>query len=261
MWRVILTMGFNDARLLSVSWYLPPYAHMPHGTDRDTWSLRMAAQADLVGHSDAMRDAFRYGVGAVVAARDDTESIFAWLGEEVPRDIQYRTADGKSHALDINLLEAIAVIACLIMTVQHILQHPRPTYAPDCERPFIHIHLWCDNSSAIWWLTCNRTASAFHSALFELFMQIQLLAGVVVTVGFIKGLKNTTADAVSRDFKTPHGPQVRALLMQSHVQRTPASLSWVRLLAQLDSSPSADISKRAHVGLTVAASLCFERLA
>ena len=261
MWRVILMMGFNDVRLLSVSWYLPPYAHMPHGTDRGTWSLRMAAQADLVG--TRMRCTTPFGMAlAPLRLQEMTRSpAVPWLGEEVPRDIQYRTADGKSHALDINLLEAIAVIACLIMTVQHILQHPRPTYAPDCERPFIHIHLWCDNSSAIWWLTCNRTASAFHSALFELFMQIQLLAGVVVTVGFIKGLKNTTADAVSRDFKTPHGPQVRALLMQSHVQRTPASLSWVRLLAQLDSSPSADISKRAHAGLTVAASVCFVRLA
>ena len=152
MWRVILTMGFNDARLLSVSWYLPLYAHMPHGTDPDTWSLRMSAQADLVG--TRMRCTTPFGMTlAPLRLQEMTRSpAVPWLGEEVPRDIQYRTADGKPHALDINLFEAIAVIACLIMIVQHmILQRPRPTYTND-------------NSSASWWPQCIRVGSIIQLA-------------------------------------------------------------------------------------------------
>jgi hypothetical protein len=205
-----------------------------------------------------MRDSFRHGIGAHVLTRSQPDAILSNLTDALPLDLTYINADGQTVGLDINLLEAIAVIVGLIALIQHMLRSPRPLYPVACERPFVHVHLWSDNTSAMWWLTLNRTSSPFHAALFQMFAQVQLLSGVVVTLGYVRGEDNFLADASSRNYIVADGKGelYRRMLTAPTVQQWPASLDWIYDLAQQCSSPSRDISQPAPVVLIHAAKLC-----
>jgi hypothetical protein len=256
MWRALLIMSFSDTRWLRVSWYISPYVACPHNSDRAAWALRMASQAAFVGHSDAMRNKARHGIGAVFAMGHTPSSPFAWFMDVIPRDLTYVTVERKAVPFDINLLEAIALIIGFIALVQHIQTLPRPQYAADCEQPFVHIHLWCDNTSAMWWLISNRTRSAFHAALFQLFIQVQLLSGVVVTLGHVAGVDNPIADAVSRAFDVENGPLYRQQLEAPAVSQWQVSFEWLTSMAQQCSAMSRTTLKLVPVALTIAAKLC-----
>jgi hypothetical protein len=70
----------------------------------------------------------------------------------------------------------------------------------------------------MWWLTHNRISSPFHAALFELFVQVQLLSGVVATVGHVPSINSSIADTVSRLFMLSGGKAYRLLLSAPTVQ-------------------------------------------
>jgi hypothetical protein len=256
MWRTMLMMSFSDTRWLSVSWHIPLHVARPRDESRDAWSQRMASVADFVMHSDAMCDEYRHGIGAVAATSNAPSTIFAWLGDIIPLDLVYVASDGTAKPFDINLLEALAVIVGFIRLVQQLMLLPPPSYPADSERPFVHVHLWCDNQAAMWWLTLNRTRSSFHLALFELYVQVQLLSGVVATIGYIPGFENTHADAASRNFQVTDGPAYLAALSAPAVQRWPASIDWISDLVQQCSVLSRDTFSSVPVGLTFAARLC-----
>ena len=198
----------------------------------------------------------RHGVGAVFTTHEHPTLPFAWYTDQVPLDLTYVTADGAVSTLDINLLEAIALLLGFVALVQHILSLPTPTYAADCTRPFIHVHLWCDNTSAMWWLIRNRTRSTFHTALYQFFLHLQLLSGVVATLGHIAGEKNPIADAVSREFQVKNGSTYRTLLTQPQVQLWPVSLDWLLVMAQQCSAQWKDTSQSLPVALMLAAKVC-----
>jgi alkylhydroperoxidase family enzyme len=84
IWRAVLVMSSSDRRWFRISWYIPPYMARPRSSDRAEWALRMAAQATFIGHSDAMTDDTRHGIGAVFASRDSPTSPFAWFMDESP---------------------------------------------------------------------------------------------------------------------------------------------------------------------------------
>jgi hypothetical protein len=256
MWRALLIMSFSDTRWLRVSWYIPPFVACPDESGRAQWALRMASQAAFVGHSDAMKNKKRHGIGAVFALGASPSSPFAWFKDEIPRDLTYVKDNGEEVPFDINLLEAIALIIGFIALIQHIQTLPAPHYAADCEHPFVHVHLWCDNTSAIWWLIRNRTRSAFHAALFQLFVQVQLLSGVVVTLGHVAGVDNPIADAVSRDFDVLNGPLYRQQLEAPGVCQWRVSFEWLTTMVQQCSVMSSCTSKIVPVGLTIGAKLC-----
>lgn len=237
MWRTVFATAFADARWLALSWYVPPYVYRSPDVDRVAWAIDKASTADYVGHADAALLHGVHGIGAVARMAGQSDP-FAVLAHDLPDFIKYITADASYADVHINILEAVAAVLLFAALAVHIRRQPPPSYPPSCTRPFIHVHLWTDNTSALYWLSKNRSRTPFTQLLFALFCHLQLMSGVVLTMGHIPGVLNVFADAISRHFQVPHGTALRAQLSRPEMLQWTLSSQWVNDMMRQSTEPS-----------------------
>jgi hypothetical protein len=249
MWRTVFTVAFADARWLSVSWYIPPYIHRDKKGDYAAWSTLQAGRADYVLFCDAALQDGVHGTGAV-AWRPRDALPFAVLAHDLPDLIAYITADGSSAEVHINILEAVAAVLMFAAFVLYIRDLGPTSYPVHCTRPFIHVHIWTDNTAALHWLSKNRSRTPFVNLLYCLFTQLQLLSGLVVTMGHKAGAKNFHADAVSRHYNCANGAALKAQILRPETLRWTLSSQWVSDMVTLSTDRSLPTCSLPRVALT-----------
>jgi hypothetical protein len=60
-----------------------------------------------------------------------------------------------------------------------------------------HMHVWCDNTTSVAWADRNRTLSSFSLELLSL---LGASRRILMTVGWIEGVRKIQADARRRHF-------------------------------------------------------------
>ena len=113
----------------------------------------------------------------------------------------------------INLHEAIVVVlACnAVLNQWDSLSVDRPATP--------HIHGWCDNTSAIAWLTRYKNHHPLINLVLQPWSRLQCEHHVTLTLGHIPAAENTTLDAISHQFRVENGSATGASLshMTPHV--------------------------------------------
>ena len=80
----------------------------------------------------------------------------------------------------------------------------------------------------------HRAAHPLHLFLLQVFSHLQLITGILVTIGHLPGKINIYADATSRSFLVPNGPAIRAFLAPlKQVSCAPALLSTMTTVSAL----------------------------
>jgi hypothetical protein len=77
--------------------------------------------------------------------------------------------------------------------------------ALNADPTITHLHVWCDNTTSVAWADLNRTNSPLCSFLLQLLTLLGASRRVLVTVGWIEGVRNIMADAISRNFLVTNG--------------------------------------------------------
>jgi hypothetical protein len=118
----------------------------------------------------------------------------------------------------INVYEFLAALLAL----SALVAAGRPAaLAPDAVW---HVHVWTDNTSALAWLTSNKSSHPLIIHLLRSLAALQHSHGLLVTMGHVPGRVNTCADDCSRGFRTPTGTQSSAAL--SHLVAHSTLPSW-----------------------------------
>jgi hypothetical protein len=260
MWRAVFTVAFTDARWLSISWYIPPYIHRDKKADYAAWATLQANRSDYVLFGDAALEDGRHGTGAV-AVRPGDALPFAVLAHDLPDLIDYITSDGTTADIHINILEAVAAVLMFAAFVLYIHDQGPHSYPARCTRPFIHVHIWTDNTAALHWLSKNRSRTPFVNFLYCLFTQLQLRSGLVVTMGHVPGKKNVWADAVSRHYNCANGPALKAQILRPETLLWTLSSQWVADMVTLSTNPllttsSLPLAALTHVELLYSSHSC-----
>ena len=123
-----------------------------------------------------------------------------WCQFQFPTATYFR--QNQCEDIHINLLEMTGVVAGAIVAILH---------AP----PMSHLHVWCDNTASVGWSHSNRVNTPLACMLTQMLTLLGASRRVLVTVGWIAGEENIMADAISRLFNVPNGPQLQQELQQS----------------------------------------------
>ena len=106
----------------------------------------------------------------------------------------------------INVLEfLIALVA-----IDELARRGRPSHLSPSD--LWHVHCWTDNTVALSWLTKHKSTHPLVLYLLHVYTRIQVDNHMLVTMGHIPGVRNFVADALSRQYQTAAGPDVKAML-------------------------------------------------
>jgi hypothetical protein len=256
-WRTTLLLALDDASLLCVSAAVPPLLQARRGEDAAALAARQAAVASLIMHADACTQGGRHGLGYVLS-KNTLAGMFAWGATCIPELTSLTYADGSVRPVDINVLEFVAAVLAASAAVHHGQSPPTddrpPLGASRPTLPLTHIHLWTDNTSCLSWMLTYRASHPLHSFLLQVLSHMQSLTSCLLTFGHVAGAINVYADAASRDFQCPNGPQLRRTLSSLKVV-PPTSDSFKQHLLRIASEPSRDTWQLARDALTAAEQL------
>jgi hypothetical protein len=102
-------------------------------------------------------------------------------------------------------------------------------------------------------MTKHRAAHPLHLFLLQVFSHLQLIAGILVTISHLPGKVNIYADATSRSFLVPNGPEIRAFLPPlEQVSCAPVLLAAMATISALGFEHSSETAPEA---LTVSVKL------
>ena len=134
----------------------------------------------------------------------------AWDGATLPHT-HYFLSGGRKAPISNNVFEFFAILAGLAIAAR--------------TRKHAHVHVFTDNTSALAWATDCRGESGFHTLLIRVLCDLQIATGTLLTVGHVPGVDNVAADAISRGFNVPNGPQL--------LEQVTASAPRTELISQL----------------------------
>jgi len=135
----------------------------------------------------------------------------------------------------INLYEAITVVlAC------DAILHSLP---PD-RQDHITLFVWCDNTSAIAWLTTNKSNHPTINFLLQVWARLQANHNCTINCGHIPGKSNIIPDAISRQFQVPNGSSIRDSL--SRLTPHQSLPNWLESMLTCSNMPSPSAWQIAH---------------
>jgi hypothetical protein len=180
MWRVVLRLISKNPVLMAT----PP-----------TWPVidrftpdQQARRANIVVYVDACTKYHACGIFV--------QDILCCQFVCPARTHYYRCAREDIH---INFLEMLSVVAGALVTLN--------------ECPTIkHLHIWCDNTTSVSWSHTNRVDSPFACFATQMLTLLAASRRVLITVGWVEGVRNSNADAISRYFDVPQGSHYFNLL-------------------------------------------------
>jgi len=235
MWRLVLRTSWTDTRWLETPCWIPLLMRRLPFEDDAARAFRQEQAAQFVGFADGCTTGSGIGIYS--------PGLF-WGSTSMSQITTFVNSTGSPTPLDINVIEFTAAV---ILTAA-LLSHIRSTDAA-CT----HVHLWTDNTACRSWITKHRAAHPLHLFLLQVFSHLQLIAGIAVTIGHLPGKINIYADATSRSFLVPNGPEIRAFLAPlEQVSCAPALLS---VMEQISVRGFERISETAQEALTVSVKL------
>ena len=214
----------------------------PHGSDPVSYAIYQASRADHVIGVDAATfesDSPVWGAGWTARRqlyhRDadfvenfyiGTSALYAWGMYELPTFKAFLSSgalssDQLSHNDQINLYEMITVLLAIDACISTL-----PPDRPD----HLHIHVWCDNSTAIAWLTRYKSHHPLVNFVLQVSSYLQCQYQLTLTLGHIPGRLNRVPDAISRRFRVEGGSLIEAnlSLLTPHLSLPPW---WPSLLS------------------------------
>jgi hypothetical protein len=203
-WRAILSLAVDDVNVLTSPVYAPDIKKRlsPEETDAQR-DQRAAAHATLIAYSDAATGTALDGAPMLGGFIPDHAWFHLTLPPEANSVTDLRQNERRS---DINVHEFTALILTAILGVQII------TSSPQYLNKNRHLHIWCDNTSAVFRARSNRSHLPIYSLLLTILAYIQVKYQCFITVGHIKGALNIFGDATSRNFQVPRGDEIRQML-------------------------------------------------
>jgi hypothetical protein len=213
LWRALLRLSFSDARVLRAPTYSPLLImKMSPDEPLSARGERSISRANIWGYSDACT-----GTGGNLQSTSETNFCgvggyipgFAWFGERLSELSIMCIGSSESVDTNINILELFALLTTATLAIQHLQSLQSST---GC-----HIHIYCDNMSAISKCRTRRSNHPVYTYLLHLLSLLQLRNRCTVGTSFLKGKDNIVADAASRTFMVPQA----ALIYSRHLSHLP----------------------------------------
>ena len=189
MWRLFLRLAYHRPMLMTTPVHWPVVATLSPQEQAD--------RADCVAFVDAATSS--HAIGAFI-------QDVAWAYFVCP--VLTHFLKSACVQLHINVLEMMAVVSGALLAL---------IACPDVS----HVHVWGDNTTSVAWSDSNRVNSPLCCFLTQLLTLMGASRRTLITVGWVAGVRNPTADAISRDFKVPQGEHYRALLACPPHRRLP----------------------------------------
>jgi hypothetical protein len=200
LWRCWLQLSFSDARVLQTPTYSPLLRMKVYPTEPlSDRGVRSERRADIFAYSDACTGTLGQsdspnlesfcGIGGYVPG-------LAWFGARFPELSTMCLPSGLLVDTNINILELLALLTTATLAIQQLQSMQSST---GC-----HIHIYCDNMSAISKCRTQRSNHPVYTYLLQLLSLLQLRNRCTIGTGFLKGTANVVADATSRTFLVPN---------------------------------------------------------
>jgi hypothetical protein len=234
-WRATLYGTMYNTQWLRVPMHVLPLTTRPPDVDAAAFAHHQAAHAHAIIGTDAATNeagTATWGGGWTACragpATGEPAQPAAWGTYQLPLfrpflDSGALSPDELARCDQINLYEAIVVVlACdAVLDQWDSLFGDRPAH--------LHLHVWCDNTSAIAWLTRYKNHHPLINLVLQVWSRLQCEHHVTLTLGHIPGVENTVPDAISRRFRVEGGSAIQASL--SHLTpRLRLPPWWARLL-------------------------------
>jgi len=235
-WRATLYATCYSIEWLRVPLSVPPLVNRPKEQAQiDFWHYQASCSHVIVGTDAATLtlDSPTWG-GGWTAKRPD-HPYFAWGMYEIDTFAEtFRILGFTEFTLEqlslldqINLYEAImVVVACDV--ILNNLPFDRPDH--------IVLFVWCDNMSAIAWLTRYKNNHPAINFVLQVWCRLQCKHRATINTGHIMGVLNTDPDAISRFFRVLHGSLIRDRL--SHMEPHQSLPLWYQGLLTCSMQPS-----------------------
>ena len=246
-WRATLFATCTTPQWLSVPINIPPLVNRNKSQRMDEFALYQAANSHVIVGTDASTGSILSPTwGGGWTANHIHQSTSSWgmyeptTFAEFLRTCPHQPTSEELVLLDqINLYEAIIVVAACD-TILTNLPADRPAH--------VILFVWCDNTSAIAWLTKNKNNHPIINFLLQVWARLQAKYRATINCGFIQGLSNTVPDAISRQFQVPDGLKIKDSL--SHLTPHLNLPQWFNSMLRNSSQPSAAAWQTAVDALT-----------
>jgi len=126
----------------------------------------------------------------------------------------------------INLYEAITVVLACDAILQSL---------PPDRQQHITIFVWCDNTSAIAWLSNNKSNHPIINFLLQVWAHLQAQYNCTINTGHIPGILNVIPDAISRRFLVEGGSEILRKL--SHMMPLTSLPNWFESMLHSSATP------------------------
>ena len=233
---------------------IPPLVARQRDESEAAMSLRQSSAAAIVIHGDSCgtldgHPGF-FGLGFCVQNAATQQYILA--GGTAAEHIAVRVTDTANNPdVGNNVYESLAAVVALFSFCTHLADLRAQGLAPPASSEPLHVHLFTDSSSALWWLRKSRDANPVVSFLVHVFSHLQVVYNLVVTLSHVPGKENPMADCVSRLFRTAYRDRAYQLLAGTRFLN--GLPPWTRVMRQHGLSPSSTTSQRAADARTAAA--------
>ena len=246
-WRATLFATTISTQWLSVPLHIPPLVTRDKDQCKEEFALFQAANSDIIVGTDAATGELRSPTwgGGWTANYNHQPTAFWGIYEpttftEFLRLLHLATTDEHLALLDqINLYEAIVVVLACDSVLQSL---------PADRRAHITLFVWCDNTSAISWLTRYKNHHPVVNFLLQVWARLQAKHNATINCGHIPGKENIIPDAISRQFKVVDGSSIQASL--SHLTPHRNLPPWFTSLLHCSTQPSETAWQTAAAALT-----------
>ena len=250
-WRATLFATTTSSQWLSVPIRIPLLVTRNKDQRKDRFALYQAANSDIIIGADAATGSMHSPTwGGGWTANHIHQPTSQWgmyeptTFEEFFRSTQPSPSLEPLAILDqINLYEAIIVVIACHAVLQSL---------PPGPQEHLTIFVWCDNTSAIAWLTNNKSNHPTINLHLQVWARLQANHNCTINCGHILGILNIVPDAISRQFKVPHGSEIRAAL--SHLTPHQSLPNWFASMLQCSIAPSQAAWQTAAAALMALAS-------
>jgi len=233
-WRALLTAALDDVRILSCPVSTPPIRQkLCKDESVAEHQARAARHASVFAYSDAATGTDAAGAPMLGGYVPDTHWFHLTLP---PSTLSVSDLRGDIVDADINIYEATAMAMTAIIGVAS-LNRKYPNTKPSSSR---HLHIFCDNTTAVSLTRTNRAHLPILSLLLCIITHLQVQHQCLITIGHIAGELNVVADAASRNFLVPNGPALRVFLDESTSRWTPSKRLRELILLGFSSSVLTD---------------------
>ena len=246
-WRATLYASCTSTQWLSVPLHIPPLVTRNKDQCKEEFALFQAANSNIIVGTDAATgELHSLTWGGGWTANYNHQPISFWgiyeptTFAEFLRSLRIATTDQHLALLDqINLYEAIVVVLACDAILQSI-----------SAGPLAHttLFVWCDNTSAISWLTRYKNHHPLVNFLLQVWARLQAKYNATINCGHIPGKHNIIPDAISRQFQVVDGSTIQARL--SHLTPHRSLPPWWRSLLRCSTQPSETAWQTAAAALT-----------